>query len=77
MLQPGQHIHIVGVGGFGMSAIARVLLQRGCTVSGSDLRTNDFTRELAAAEWAVVLHAHAFLHGHIAVTHRSVPVHAV
>jgi UDP-N-acetylmuramate--alanine ligase len=48
MLQPGQHIHIVGVGGFGMSAIARVLLQQGYTVSGSDLRANDFTRELAA-----------------------------
>ncbi len=31
-----------------MSAIARVLLQQGYTVSGSDLRANDFTRELAA-----------------------------
>ncbi len=48
MLTPGQHIHVVGVGGFGMSAIARVLLQMGYTVSGSDLRANDFTRELAA-----------------------------
>ncbi len=48
MLHPGQHIHVVGVGGFGMSAIARVLLQQGYTVSGSDLRANDFTRELAA-----------------------------
>jgi UDP-N-acetylmuramate--alanine ligase len=48
MLHPGQHIHIVGVGGFGMSAIARVLAQRGYTVSGSDLRANAFTRDLAA-----------------------------
>lgn len=47
MLSSGQHIHIVGVGGFGMSAIARVLLQQGYTVSGSDLRSNDFTRALA------------------------------
>jgi UDP-N-acetylmuramate--alanine ligase len=49
MLRPGQHIHIVGVGGFGMSAIARVLLQQGFTISGSDLKANDFTRDLAAA----------------------------
>jgi UDP-N-acetylmuramate--alanine ligase len=49
MLHPGQHIHIVGVGGFGMSPIARVLLQQGYKISGSDLRENDFTRELAAA----------------------------
>lgn len=48
MLHSGQHIHIVGIGGFGMSAIARVLLQQGYTVSGSDLRANDLTRELAA-----------------------------
>jgi len=34
MLRPDQHIHFVGVGGFGMSAIARVLLQLGYTVSG-------------------------------------------
>lgn len=41
-----------------MSAIARVLLQRGCTVSGSDLRANDFTRELAASG-AVIFQGHA------------------
>ena len=58
MLQPEQHIHIVGVGGFGMSAIARVLLQRGYTVSGSDLRANDFTRALAA-QGATIYQGHA------------------
>jgi UDP-N-acetylmuramate--alanine ligase len=30
-------VHLVGIGGAGMSAIARILAQRGCTVSGSDL----------------------------------------
>jgi UDP-N-acetylmuramate dehydrogenase len=55
MLLPGQHIHIVGVGGFGMSAIARVLLQQGYTVSGSDLRANDFTRDLAASGATIFL----------------------
>ncbi|MBI5961455.1 MAG: UDP-N-acetylmuramate--L-alanine ligase [Chloroflexi bacterium] len=48
MLFPGKRIHIVGVGGFGMSAIARVLLQQEYQVSGSDLQANTFTRELAA-----------------------------
>lgn len=41
-------MHVVGVGGFGMSAIARVLCELGCQVSGSDLQANAFTRELAA-----------------------------
>jgi UDP-N-acetylmuramate--alanine ligase len=41
IFQPGQHIHIVGIGGFGMSAIARVLLERGLAVSGSDRVIND------------------------------------
>jgi len=48
MLLPGQHIHIVGIGGVGMSAIARVLLSRGYAVSGSDRQANDLTAALAA-----------------------------
>ncbi|MDY0019732.1 MAG: UDP-N-acetylmuramate--L-alanine ligase [Anaerolineae bacterium] len=36
MLEIGQHIHIVGIGGAGMSAIARVLKARGFVVHGSD-----------------------------------------
>jgi UDP-N-acetylmuramate--alanine ligase len=32
-----QHVHLVGIGGAGMSAIARILAQRGHRVSGSDL----------------------------------------
>lgn len=31
------HIHFIGIGGTGLSAIARVLLERGDTVSGSDV----------------------------------------
>lgn len=45
-LVPGQHIHLIGIGGFGMSAIARVLLQQGFYVTGSDDRLNDLTRAL-------------------------------
>ncbi len=45
---PGQHIHIVGIGGFGMSALARILLAQGYDVSGSDRRANPLTQALAA-----------------------------
>ena len=31
-----KHIHLIGIGGAGLSAIARVLLEKGYTVSGSD-----------------------------------------
>jgi len=48
-LQPGTHIHLVGVGGAGISAIARVLLGRGYRVSGSDMQDNAQTAALAAA----------------------------
>ncbi len=42
-----QRVHIVGIGGIGLSAIARVLLARGAQVSGSDLNTSPITEELA------------------------------
>lgn len=32
-----KHVHLVGIGGAGMSGIARIMLQRGYTVTGSDL----------------------------------------
>ena len=35
------HIHLVGIGGIGLSAIARVLAQQGYAVSGSDLRASN------------------------------------
>lgn len=46
-LRSRMHIHIVGIGGSGMSAIARVLLGRGFVVSGSDMHSNAFTAALA------------------------------
>ena len=41
-----QHVHLVGVGGAGMSGIARILLQRGGSVSGSDLSDGRVLEEL-------------------------------
>ena len=42
-----RHIHLVGIGGIGLSAIARVLVARGVTVSGSDQTASAITDELA------------------------------
>ncbi len=53
-LTSGMRVHIVGIGGAGMSAIARVLLGRGFRVSGSDMQANNQTAALAAA--GVALH---------------------
>lgn len=41
-------IHIVGVGGAGMSALATILVQRGYKVSGSDLKGSAATERLLA-----------------------------
>jgi len=42
-------VHIVGVGGAGMSAIALVLARMGHTISGSDLKASAVLERLAAA----------------------------
>ena len=39
-------IHVVGVGGMAMSAIAQIALDRGATVSGSDINDSDYIRRL-------------------------------
>jgi UDP-N-acetylmuramate--alanine ligase len=38
LIEPGRRVHFVGVGGAGMSAIAKVLLEMGSVISGSDLK---------------------------------------
>ncbi|WP_084956647.1 UDP-N-acetylmuramate--L-alanine ligase [Thermoactinospora rubra] len=39
-------VHFIGIGGAGMSGIARILLKRGVKVSGSDARSSDLVTEL-------------------------------
>ncbi len=41
-------IHFVGIGGVGMSGLAKILLESGFRVSGSDLGENAYTQELIA-----------------------------
>ena len=52
-----RHIHMVGIGGAGMSGIAEVLLSQGYEISGSDM-----------ADSAVVRHLRS-LGAHIAIGH--------
>jgi UDP-N-acetylmuramate--alanine ligase len=46
MFKRYQHLHLVGIGGSGMSGIAEVLLNLGYRVSGSDLRRNEAVERL-------------------------------
>ena len=38
-----QHIHLIGIGGTGMGPLAKVFLEMGHSVSGSDLQPSDTT----------------------------------
>ncbi|MEI7633445.1 MAG: UDP-N-acetylmuramate--L-alanine ligase [bacterium] len=56
--------HFVGIGGIGMSGIARVLMQMGMDVSGSDAKESLLTRELHDRGAAISIgHAAANVHG--------------
>jgi UDP-N-acetylmuramate--alanine ligase len=43
-----QRIHLIGIGGIGLSAIAKILLEEGYWVSGSDLQSSPLTENLEA-----------------------------
>jgi UDP-N-acetylmuramate--alanine ligase len=53
-----RQIHMVGIGGIGMSSIAEVLLNRGYAVTGSDLKTSDVTEHLESLG-ATIYEGHA------------------
>jgi len=42
------HVHMIGIGGSGLSAVARLLIERGYTVSGSDLEFSTLAQEVQA-----------------------------
>jgi UDP-N-acetylmuramate--alanine ligase len=61
MIDVSQHVHFVGIGGVGMSALAHLLLARGVMVSGCDIRASEATRRLR--EMGAVIHeGHAPAH---------------
>ncbi|NNE34567.1 MAG: UDP-N-acetylmuramate--L-alanine ligase [Rhodothermales bacterium] len=53
-----RRVHMVGIGGIGMSSIAEVLLARGYEVTGSDVKSSDVTRRLETLG-AVIFENHA------------------
>ncbi|HEX5840611.1 MAG TPA: UDP-N-acetylmuramate--L-alanine ligase [Anaerolineales bacterium] len=52
------HVHFIGIGGSGLSAIARLLLESGYTVSGSDRVMSPFADEIRRAGAAVYIGHH-------------------
>ena len=61
MLEDIKKIHFVGIGGAGMSAIAKILTEKGFAVSGSDLHGSELVEKLKAAG-AVIYKGHAAEH---------------
>ncbi|HEY0829028.1 MAG TPA: Mur ligase domain-containing protein, partial [Bacilli bacterium] len=47
-MDTAEHVHFIGIGGYGMSAIARVMLEMGYHVTGSDLAQQELTDKLIA-----------------------------
>jgi UDP-N-acetylmuramate--alanine ligase len=54
-----EHIHLIGIGGTGLSAIARLLLESGYTVSGSDRSPSSFIDGLQTDGVKIYLGHHA------------------
>jgi UDP-N-acetylmuramate--alanine ligase len=52
------HVHFIGIGGSGLSAIARFLLESGYTVSGSDRAPTPFAEEVRKAGATVYIGHH-------------------
>ncbi|OXM15350.1 UDP-N-acetylmuramate--L-alanine ligase [Paenibacillus herberti] len=46
MTTTAEHVHFIGIGGYGMSAIARVMLELGYKVTGSDVARAELTEKL-------------------------------
>ncbi|MCD6353267.1 MAG: UDP-N-acetylmuramate--L-alanine ligase [Proteobacteria bacterium] len=61
MYNKSLNIHMVGIGGSGMSGIAEVLLNLGHQVNGSDIKETDVTRRLQALG-ARIYHGHDYSH---------------
>ncbi|MGD8188798.1 UDP-N-acetylmuramate--L-alanine ligase [Brevibacillus ginsengisoli] len=55
------HVHFIGIGGYGMSAIARVLVDLGYHVTGSDVAMSELAKKLEA-KGAVIQIGHEAAH---------------
>ncbi len=73
----GQEAHFIGIGGVGMSALARVLMAGGCSVSGCDLKLTPLTERLALAG-ATIVQGHDpqhLAHCQMVVASAAIPQH--
>ena len=48
MVFPAKRVHLIGIGGVGVSGVARMLLSEGVAVSGSDMRESEVLDALRA-----------------------------
>ena len=63
-MRTAERVHFIGIGGYGMSAIAKVMLEMGYRVTGSDLVRQELTDKLAAKGAEVYIgHAPSHVHG--------------
>jgi len=61
-LHDAQHVHIIGIGGIGVSAIAKWALEQGKQVTGSDVRENEMTTWLQTHGSTITIGPHAAEH---------------
>lgn len=74
-----QHIHLIGIGGTGMGPLAKIFVEMGHTVSGSDLQLSDTTSYLTGLGAQVYCgHAAEHINGATKVVYSSaIPEHNV
>lgn len=79
LIDKNTRIHMLGIGGIGVSAVARVLYQRGYKVGGSDIRESSLTRALRAEGIPVRIgHDPANIDGaDVVVVSTAIPAHNV
>jgi len=67
-----QHYHFIGIGGIGMGALATLLIEKGCKVSGSDVKENSMTKNLNGLGALIYIgHAAAHINGAEVVIYSS------
>lgn len=55
LLQPGKRVHLAGIGGVSMCALAEVLQGMGLVVQGSDMTDSDTVRHLRSLGMEVAI----------------------
>ncbi|MCD4751624.1 MAG: hypothetical protein K8R40_00990 [Anaerolineaceae bacterium] len=70
-----RHIHLIGIGGTGLSAIARVLLEQGYQVSGSDMHNSHLAEDISEAGATVFIghQAHQIAGADLIVRSSAIP----